>query len=104
MNLIQYNDQTTLGFEHVPILASSNVVTGTKYYTKIYLIQGSSRYPIGESDDQLDEFGVKELFSSTMNMYKERQYGTQRPLLRRDLPRRSQVGQVSRGITRSILS
>lgn len=89
MNEIKYNDQVTLGYETKPIYASSNVVTGTKYITHLYLLQGSSRYPLGTWYEKLDEDTIKYRFAEIMYSNRERQYGQQNTVLRKDLkPRR----------------
>src|SRR5688500_320215 len=97
---VEINDRVEAFYEHVPIIASANPITGTKYLTKVWL----GNYLIGEVDEKLDDEQVKARVIELMQVNQERQYGTQRTLLRRDLPRRSQLGQTSRGITGSILS
>lgn len=105
MFTVQVNSRTTLEYEHVPINHSANVVTGIKYFTKIYLPTGDGkRYFLGEADEKLDEEQVKARFEEIMYAKRERQYGTQRPLLRKDLSPISARGRVNRGIDGSILN
>lgn len=82
---IQYNDNVVLGYEHEPIYASANAITGTRFITKIYLVQGSHRYPLGHEDGKLDEETIKLRFAEVIGTERQRQYGQQGTLLRKDL-------------------
>jgi len=74
----QYNENTTLEYEHLP-LNTSNPVTGVKYLTKVYLfIPPNKRYHLGNDYGKLDDTQVKILFEETLNAKeREREYGQQ---------------------------
>lgn len=97
---LEYND-TELEYEHIPIYASGNVLTGTKYYTKLYVLSNGGRYFIGEIDEKADEFTIKARVEELLNVYKERQYGTQRSIFRKELPKTRH--KYNRGISGSII-
>jgi hypothetical protein len=104
MNRIELDSGVILEYEHVPIIASSNPIIGAKYFTKLYLVNSNgNKYPLGEWDAKLDEDEVKLRFIELISVNQERQYGTQRPMLRRELPRLSK-GTTNRGISGSILN
>lgn len=98
---IQYNEYTTLEYTHEPILASSNQLTGTKYITKLYLVEGNKKYMLGEWDEKLDEENIKLRFAESMNTRREQQYGSHRGMLRKNLPK--QRSTLNRGIAGSIV-
>lgn len=95
MEYIKYNEQVILGYEHEPIYASANAILGTKFRTKVYLIQGRSRYPLGTEDGKLDEETIKDRFTETIGIERERQYGQQTGMLRKELTPVRDRGQIT---------
>lgn len=85
MNTVIYNEHTTLAYEHERIIGSNNAITGPRYFTKVYLLTPTARYPMGQMDGQLDDEQVKMMFGETVRVNHDNQYGQQTTLLRKDL-------------------
>lgn len=94
METFQYNDATKLGFKWTPIYASSNAITGTKFVTEIYLIQGSNQYPLGQFDGKLLEEDISFRFGEIIKQGQERSYGQQETVLRKNLQSRRDRGRT----------
>lgn len=85
MKQLKYNDETALEYEYIRIVGSGTPLNSTRYFTKVYLLSGTGKYQIGELDGEATEEEIKASFRDVVETSVDRKYGTQRPLLRRDL-------------------
>lgn len=104
MPKFMYSDNVELEYEHIPIIASANAITGTRYRTRLFIYSGQNKYTLGEFDGKLDEELIKLNFEEIIRTKQERQYGQQSTVLRKDLsPKRdrTKVGSATQQISHS---
>lgn len=92
MKEIDINDRVRVAYEYEPIYASANLITGTKYFTKLYILSNGNKYFMGEWDEKLDEDQIKARFTEHIKGKQEQQYGTRRSIFRRDLQPKERGG------------
>lgn len=102
MESVQLNE-TTIYYEHVAITASSNILTGAKWYTKIWVESYGHKYLVGEVDEKLDGEMVKLLFEEKIKGAQKVQYGQSRGFLRKNLSKKNTPRTTTRGISGSVL-